>query len=404
MPGTENSDGNGSLEAIGNRIGSMLAIVALGTYIVMVATFIAFVSSVLLLALVPALPPLVVALARKDKVLALRRGKAACWALGFVILVLFPAFWLIPDQVYRRVNRQSVLITPGAPAVVAMGQEFLETHPGYSSLPFDDKARLACTFTLEKVQWKLDLEIYGLSGHVATPSECLSAEADDCQGQAVTLASLLLYLGFEHAWAVETPFHWYVLVRDPARGALPAGWELDVESLQASGEVLALNRDGGGDMPPWRFEEVMLIFNDRETLFPVDALAAVGLSWTATAFFVDDVFPIFQSTDVIFFFMALVLVAIPVAAWTMYMAKVPPGAGTPSTREKGRKAIPRVLVAWAGLVAIFIAWYVLQPVMWDWTLVAAIVEIAAISLAMTERGPWTGGNTSLKPESPPPRA
>ncbi len=276
MPGTENSDGNGSLEAIGNRIGSMLAIVALGTYIVMVATFIAFVSSVLLLALVPALPPLVVALARKDKVLALRRGKAACWALGFVILVLFPAFWLIPDQVYRRVNRQSVLITPGAPAVVAMGQEFLETHPGYSSLPFDDKARLACTFTLEKVQWKLDLEIYGLSGHVATPSECLSAEADDCQGQAVTLASLLLYLGFEHAWAVETPFHWYVLVRDPARGALPAGWELDVESLQASGEVLALNRDGGGDMPPWRFEEVMLIFNDRETLFPVDALAQAG--------------------------------------------------------------------------------------------------------------------------------
>ena len=67
--------------------------------------------------------------------------------------------------------------------------------------------------------------------------------------------------------------------------------EQDYPLYQENGELLTLNRDGEGNMPDWRLEEVVLIFNDKETLYPVSPLEAVWIGWTATAFFYDDFFP-----------------------------------------------------------------------------------------------------------------
>jgi hypothetical protein len=300
--------------------GTVLAAVCAGVYALLVATCVVFVSSMLLLGLVVVVPAVVVAIIKKDRRLLVMRAKAACWALGFVVLFMFPAFWLIPGQVQVRVNRQAMLMTPGDPAVVGYTSDFLAAHPGFGAANFTARMDMATAYMIQRIEWKLDLETYGLAGHVATPAEVIALGADDCQGQAVVLASMLLCLNYTSIWTVETPFHWYVLARDPDLGTLPAGWEKDVDAYQDSGEITTLTRDGGGNMPAWRLEPVVLIFNDRETLFPVDPFSAIWISWTSTAFFYDDIFPLFEGAGILAIAAASLFMGMPLALMTSYMS------------------------------------------------------------------------------------
>ncbi|MHA1150566.1 MAG: hypothetical protein ACTSR8_20290 [Promethearchaeota archaeon] len=371
-----------------NRGGVILALVSLILYILMVFTFVVFVSSILLLILIIAIPLIIISIIKKDKNLIKRRCKASCWAIGFLILFMFPAFWLIPQQMYIRVNRQQTLITPDVQAVEGFAKKFLEEHEDYKNMTFKEKAEAISIFTTQNIKWRLDYETYGMSGHVATPEQCIELGEDDCQGQAVTMASLLIHLNFKYVWVVETPFHWYVIVRDPGKGKLEGGWEKKVELYQENGELLPLNRDGEGNMPDWRLEEVVLIFNNKETLYPVNPLEALWISWTATAFFYDDFFPIFFSYQIIFLIIGMFLLAIPLTLWTYYMSNL-----TDSQRDQDKKValkilFKRVIILGSLLFLVFLIWFFVQTIIWDYTLILAISEISLISILASEPRFW----------------
>jgi hypothetical protein len=372
--------------------GTALAVACAGVYAMLVATCGMFVSAMLLIGLIVVIPPVIVAAIKKDKRLLGMRSKAACWALGFVVLFMFPAFWLIPGQVYVRVNRQATLMTPDDPVVAAFADDFIAWYPGsavsYSAASFSDRMRNATEFMLERIVWKLDFETYGLAGHVATPAQVITLGADDCQGQAVVLASLLLRLNYTSIWAVETPFHWYIVARDPALAPLPAGWEKDVEEYQNNGSIATLNRDGGGNMPAWRLEPVVLIFNDRETLYPVDPFTATWISWSSTAFFKDDIFPLFEGLGIIAIAAASLLMGMPLALYTSYMggqeAMIPRG----QAKKLGKVFLLKSLVLGAMFFGILVGWYFLQPVIWDYTLVVSIGLVSIACTAAAEPGFW----------------
>jgi len=354
----------------------------------MLFTYTVFITTILLLGLIIVLPLIFIGLIRKDKNIIIRRVKASCWALGFLILILFPTFWLIPQQIYVRTHRQAELITPNAPAVEDFASEFLDEYSDFNSLTFKEKALAVSNFTTENIVWRLDFETYGMSGHVATPTECINRGTDDCQGQAVTMASLLLNLDFKYVWVVETPFHWYVLVRDPDKGALKQGWEKNVEVYQNSGEILTLNRNGGGSMPDWRLEEVVLIFNDKETLYPVGLLKAILIGWTGTAFFYGDIFPMFMTYEVIFLILGMFALAIPLAAWTYYMSPLDDSRRKEDRKQAGKKLFQRVIILGPLLFLVFLAWFFLQPIIWDYTLILAISEIGLLSVLASEAKFW----------------
>lgn len=376
------------LKKLKDHFGTILAIISLVSYIIILITFIYFLTTIFLLFLIIIIPLLFLGFIRKDKNLIFRRSKASCWALGVIILVIFPAFWLIPQQIYVRVNRQTQLITPDDPLVASFSQEFLAEHPNYDTLSFQEKAETVSSFTTNQIVWKVDYENYGLAGHVATPAQCITKRSDDCQGQAVTMASLLLHLGFEHVWAVETPFHWYVLVRDPTKGPLEKGWEAHVEEYQENGELLPLNRDGEGNMPEWRWEEVVLIFNDKETLYPVNFFEAVWIGWTATAFFYDDFFPMFLTYEIFYILIMMFALAVPMVLWTYYMTPLSNEKRTKDKEKAARIILRRSLILAPLLFLVFLLWFFLQPILWDYTMILSIMEITLISILASEPIFW----------------
>ncbi len=367
--------------------GTILAIISLTIYVILVIFCLVFLSAMLLLGLLVVIPLLIVALIRKDRKLIVKRTKASCWALGFLVLFLFPAFWLIPQQIYVRQNRQSELITPDDPAVKEFAKDFLKDNPDYNNMSFEEKGKAVSKYTVKNIVWTLDFETYGIAGHVATPKQCIEKGKDDCQGQAVTMASLLLNLNFKYVWVVETPFHWYVLVRDPSKGELEKGWEKKVESYQENGEVLPLNRDGEGSMPEWRLEEVVLIFNDKETLYPVNPIQAIAISWSATAFFKDDFFPIFMSYEIIFLLAGMFALAIPIVLWTGYMASNKENTAKPF-KLRAKENLKKVLVLGPLLFLVFLVWFLLENLLWDYMLVISISEMTAIFILASEPSFW----------------
>jgi len=378
------------------NIGIILAISALGLYIVMLFTFFAFLTTMLLIGLVIVVPLTLIGVVKKDRMILIRRIKASCWTLGILILLLFPAFWLIPQQISVRYNRQETLITPTIEGVDDLADELLADNPTFGTKNFTEKAIIVSGFTISKINWKLDYETYGMAGHVATPAEVIARGEDDCQGQAVVLASLLLNpkINFTYVWVVETPWHWYVLVRDPTKGALPSGWEKDVELYQENGELMPLNRDGtgnsdsGGGMPEYRWEEVQLIFNDKEILFPTDFIGMVIIGWTATGFFVNELFPMFLTYQFLFIIIAAYVLAFVMVGWTSYMTK---REDESTERKKYRTAkiiIPKLIILGSLIVGFFAQWFFTQDILWDYTLIILIGELSIISSLSSESKFW----------------
>ena len=385
-----------SIRKINKKIGIILAIACLGLYIIMLFTFIAFLTTMLLLGLIIVVPIILIGVFKKDRLILIRRIKTSCWTLGILILFLFPAFWLIPQQMYVRVNRQETLITPTIEPVDDLADEFLAYNPTFGSMNFTQKAKAVSNYTIQKIHWKLDYETYGMAGHVATPAEVISRGEDDCQGQAVVLASLLLNpkINFTYVWVAETPWHWYVLVRDPAKGALASGWEVNVEIYQENGEVMPLNRDGTGNcdgcdgMPEYRWEEVQLIFNDKETLFPTHFFGMVAIGWTATGFFVHELFPIFATFDFIYIIIACFVLAFVMVGWTSYMSK---REGDRAERKKFRSwkiILPKLIILGSLIVFFFAQWFFTQNLLWDYTLIIIFCELSIVTSLASEPKFW----------------
>ena len=371
---------------LSKNAGNIVSIIGYSVFIIMLFTYLNFLTYMMLVFVLIMLPVVIVGLFHRDMKLAIKRIKSMSWALILVIILLFPAFWLIPQQIYTRINRQSELITPNAPLVQQFASDFQASNPDFNTLTIEEKTIRVKNYTLERVVWKLDYETYGMSGHVATPSQCILLGADDCQGQAVTMASLFINLGFEYVWAVETPFHWYVIIRDPSKGALDVGWERNVENLMDSGELITVNRAGHtNSMPEWSWEEVVMIFNDKVTLFPVDPLEAMVIALTTGPYFHRELVPVFASFDIVLLILVMILLGLLATGWTSYIMYNNPKLNEGKRDTDKREYLFKTLVIGALFFIVMAAWVLLSFVIMNLTLVISIINFGVI-LALASEG------------------
>eukprot|EP01102_Stenamoeba_stenopodia_P017637 TRINITY_DN635_c0_g2_i1.p2 TRINITY_DN635_c0_g2~~TRINITY_DN635_c0_g2_i1.p2 ORF type:complete len:501 (+),score=127.62 TRINITY_DN635_c0_g2_i1:357-1859(+) len=139
-----------------------------------------------------------------------RRVKLGGWVLGLICFIMFPNLERFPQQIYRRFNAAETVILPDDPLVLQLQQEFFQTVPPsvFYQMNFFQQMHSVDEFIKDVIIWKSDTSQYGLVGLLTTAHEVIERRAGDCQGQAVTTASLLLSMGYQ-AWVVETPFHWW---------------------------------------------------------------------------------------------------------------------------------------------------------------------------------------------------
>jgi hypothetical protein len=136
------------------------------------------------------------------------------------LLIWNPLYW--PQQIARHLNT-SLIITPDAPEIQQlngssavpgtfwyhMNQTYgINATAFYNNYSEVEQLYFVENYTLEKIEFKYLIEVYGVIDYVATPAEVLARNAGDCQSRTVVMTSFLIYLGYD-AWAVETPFHWY---------------------------------------------------------------------------------------------------------------------------------------------------------------------------------------------------
>lgn len=368
--------------------------VAVGAWVVyglLVSTFVVFMSGVLLYFALVAVPVVGAAVARKtrSKRLVARRLKATGWALGLCVLLCFPAFWLLPEQVHRRVTRETSLLTPDAPAVQQAVTEFLAETPDFASQPLADQLAAVKAWVMREVVWELDFVLYSVAAHVGTPTEALTLGSDDCQGQAVVMASMLLALGFPHVWAVESPFHWWVLVRDPALGPLPAGWERSIEAHRAAGAFVEVNRRGRYNTKPLeKVEEIVLLFSPNETLYPRGPLEAFWISVTAGYKFRDTLDDAFLGSAWPLLFVAMLVLGMVAAALTRYQrAPPPPPAGT-RRRLARRRLAGRALVLGGILCGIALAFWGLAQVIVKEAVIVTLLACGVVFAVASEEATW----------------
>jgi len=374
------------------KIGLILSLLCYTLFIAMVSTFLIFMSGIIFIFFLIILPVLLMGFVHKDKTIIIRRIKATGWALGILILLLFPAFWLIPQQIYVRVNRQTELITPNAPVVIEFKSSFLEENPDYDTFSWEEKMKAAKNYTMEKIVWELDYFTYGNMAHVGTPTQVIQRGMDDCQGQAVVMASLIRSLGFEYVWAVETPFHWWVLVRDPSKGLLPSGWEKKIEDYldnpSYEGEVLTLNRAGLANRTPQEMEEVTLLFNDKETLYPVDIFTGMGITLTSSPYLTEKLAELFYGPGIIILFLAFFLLALPMGAWTSYML-----SNKKSTNMKQIKIKRKLLFKKWGILGLLLIgsvsfWVLGSSFLKPYTMIVVIILLGVLTALASEPKFW----------------
>jgi len=179
-------------------------------------TFWNFVSWLFLIGLFISVPTL---FASKDEREFWHRVKVSGWLVGLILLLTWPNFTLMPEQVYRHFHPSESVLTPNNSLVIQLRNEFY-AEVGlniFEEMSFWDQMYAVDKFIYRTIEWKSDMEQYGMVGLLTTPEETISRRAGDCQGQAVTTASLLLSMHIE-AWVVETPFHWWTHARDNRTG------------------------------------------------------------------------------------------------------------------------------------------------------------------------------------------
>ena len=133
--------------------------------------------------------------------------------LGLVTFMLFPNIARMPSQIYRRIDRTS-LITPDDPLVVGLREQFISEQgglSGFNNLSMEELSLEMNAFIQREIVWTEDIKTRLLVGDLSTPAEAISEGKDDCRGQAVTTVSILIGLGFD-AYVAEQPWHFYTIV------------------------------------------------------------------------------------------------------------------------------------------------------------------------------------------------
>lgn len=142
-----------------------------------------------------------------------RRLIVSGFFLGLVTFMLFPNIARMPSQIYRRIDRTS-LITPDDPLVVGLREQFISEQgglSGFNNLSMEELSVELNAFIQREIVWTEDIKTRLLVGDLSTPAEAISAGKDDCRGQAVITVSILIGLGFD-AYVAEQPWHFYTIV------------------------------------------------------------------------------------------------------------------------------------------------------------------------------------------------
>ena len=97
----------------------------------------------------------------------------------------------------------------------------------------------------------------------------------------------------------------------------------------------------------------------------------------------------FLSYQIIFLILALFAFAIPVSLWTYYISPLEDSKRKEDRKHASLILIKRVLVLGPLLFSVFLAWFFLQTIIWDYTLILAISEISVICILASEPRFWT---------------
>ena len=125
--------------------------------------------------------------------------------LTFFVVILGgsmnPLIW--KQQFERRLNPK-VLLEPNSPSIKSLNDGFEESYDYIVSLTEEDFVfldeliiEISNIYVQSQISYKGDISNYHSIDHLATTSEILKRGADDCDGQAILIASLLRYRGYD---------------------------------------------------------------------------------------------------------------------------------------------------------------------------------------------------------------
>jgi len=232
----------------------------------------------------------------------LSRIKLNGYLMGLICLIMFPNISVIPDQITRRIAPAYTVITPHDPLVLQFRTQFFTENiniSDFAKLSFADQMGVVDEFIKEKIIWKNDFSQYGVIGLLTTPQEVLTRMAGDCQGQAVTTASLLLSMnslefggnnstapfGGFNAWVSETPFHWWTHAQNNQTGE---SRNLNIHgSAGSQGSVLPQPIDMVYTRPQAACQNCSWVDanNNNPFFYIADPITAFMISWTGSHIF-----------------------------------------------------------------------------------------------------------------------
>lgn len=311
---------------------------------------------ILLLFFLIMLPLIVVGIAHRKKPVILRRVKGVGWGLLVMAFLLFPCFWCVPQQINVRMQKQELLINPDSPEVSELAERFLEEHDNLEGMNIREISRAIREFVLNEITWELDYLIYGMIAHQATTNQVINRGTDDCQGQAVVIASMLIHLDFKYVWVVEAPFHWWVILRDNSKSPLPEGWEKSMDDYYDAGEIEYINRGGRNDSPRWMWADPVLVFNQEETLYPATPIESTWHSYTTGGYWHKQLSPLLLSGSILFLMLALFLLSFFLVGWTSYQSSDKSTSRMTELRIDKKLLVKKWLVLGGFLSFFFLFW------------------------------------------------
>jgi hypothetical protein len=134
-------------------------------------------------------------------------------------------------------------------------------------------------YCLFVVNWTDIAVQYGVIARVATPAEAITSGHGDCQAQAATTTSLLIFLGY-NAYAAESPLHWYTIVY--LANGTPVYLDRIVGELRltASDPELLLNDKGIWYTKNWAAMFPDIVFNPHLNRNFLNIVLQNPLMWT----------------------------------------------------------------------------------------------------------------------------
>ena len=150
----------------------------------------------------------------------------------FVVMLggsMNPLIW---KQQFERKLNPTVLLDPNSSAIKSLNDRFEESYDFLLKLKREDivfldalMIEISNIYVQSQISYEGDTSNYHSIDHLATTSEILKRGADDCDGQAILIASLLRYRGYDayvvfgysHVWVEVHLGNKIISINNPER-------------------------------------------------------------------------------------------------------------------------------------------------------------------------------------------